>query len=178
MIYSIRDFFQRPSIISQMDDKVHRMSFLLDHLVDRIESLHKKGKTMALNFDKLIEEVRRNAEVDASTAVVLRGIRDELRALKASIPDESAAQAKIDELAEALDVSSDALVGAVLEGTVIDPAPVDDVPAEEPVEEVPVVVEETPVVVEETPVVVEETPVVVEDVPVVEEVPAEEKPVE
>lgn len=103
---------------------------------------------MAINLDALIEQVTRNAEVDAAAYTLIVGLKAKVDELAEELADQPEVAAKIAELAAALDASSDALADAVIANTPVDPQPEEPPVEEPPVEEPPV--EEPPV---EEPVV-------------------------
>lgn len=131
--------------------KLNEVQTTFNASFSNIKSTQKKllegNEQMAIDLTALIEQVTRNAEVDASAFELIVGLKAKVDELAADLAGQPEVAAKIAELAAALDASSDALADAVLANTPVAPGPVEP-PVEEPVVEKPVV--ETPV--EETPV--------------------------
>lgn len=81
-------------------------------------------KAMAIKLDALIAQVAEVTTVTGSAVTLITGIADELATLKASLADQPAVQAKIDELVEQLDNGADTLAAAVAANTPAADAPV------------------------------------------------------
>ena len=113
-----------------LDEHFHEDLFAI---TEQILDLKKRNEQMAIDLSALIEQVARNAEVDAAALTLIAGLKAQIDQLVEDLADQPEIAAKIIELAEALDASSDALAAAVITPPVV---------VEEPVVEEPVVVEE------------------------------------
>jgi hypothetical protein len=122
--------------------KLNEIQKSYDESFAKIKSTQKKllegNEQMAIDLTALIEQVTRNAEVDASAFELIVGLKTKVDELAADLAGQPEVAAKIAELAAALDASSDALADAVVANTPAAPEPIEP-PVDEPVEETPVV---------------------------------------
>lgn len=83
---------------------------------------------MTVDLSRIETEVAEAGTVMDGVAILIAGIQAEIKTLRDELAGQPAIQAKLDELAAALDARTNALTAATVEGTVAE----DEVPPVEP----------------------------------------------
>lgn len=78
-----------------------------------LEHINKRIERMALNFDKLAEEVKQLEDTQFSAIAVINGLKEELKSVSEKLATANADTGELDKLIERLDTSTEALAAAI-----------------------------------------------------------------
>lgn len=78
-----------------------------------LEHINKRLKLMALNFEKLAEQVKVIEDTQSSAITVIENLKAELKAVSEKLAASNANTEELDSLIEKLDKSTDALAAAI-----------------------------------------------------------------
>lgn len=80
---------------------------------DNVDALTRRLDHMALNFEKLAEEVKQVQSTQASAIQVITTLKDELKSVSEKLANQDADTAELDELISKLDASTNDLAKAI-----------------------------------------------------------------
>ena len=105
-----------------------RDSRRLGEIWDAVQELKEEMKLMKISLDNLIAAVTDETTVVKSAVVLIDGLEQKVNDLSATLADQPAVQAKVDELATAISASKAELAAAVAANTPDEPPPVGGLP--------------------------------------------------